>query len=46
MTQIYNMGSVVEDCDAILEFKRSGREGTVLPTDKCTLQQVEGVSME
>jgi len=46
MSQIYNMGSVVEDCDVILEFKRSGREGSVLPTDKCTLQQVQAVSID
>merc|ERR1712142_168330 len=46
MTQVYNMGAVVEECEVIMEFKRSGREGSVLPTDICNMQQVQDVSSE
>jgi len=46
MTQVYNMGAVVEECEVIMEFKRSGREGSVLPTDICTMQQVQDVSSD
>ena len=46
LTQVYNMGAVVEDCEMIMEFKRSGREGYVLPTDKCNVKEVKQVSAE
>lgn len=46
MTQVYNMGAVVEECEVIMEFKRSGREGSVLPTDICNMEQVQDVSSE
>ena len=44
MGQVYNMGAVVDECDIMMEFKSSGREGLVLPTEKCTLPQVEAIS--
>ena len=44
MGQVYNMGAVVDECDIMMEFKASGREGLVLPTEKCTLPQVEAIS--
>ena len=46
MTHVYNMGAVVSDCEVIMEFKRSGRENTVLATDVCTAAQVQDVSTE
>ena len=46
MTQVYNMGAVVEECEVIMEFKRSGREGSVLPTDICNMTQVQDVSLQ
>ena len=46
MTQVYNMGAVVEECEVIMEFKRSGREGSVLPTDICNITQVQDVSLQ
>jgi len=44
MEQVYNMGSVVAECEVMLEFERSGREHMVLPTNKCKLEQVKAVS--
>ena len=46
MTQVYNMGAVVQECEMIMEYKRSGREGMVLPTDKCNVPQVEDITKE
>ena len=45
MEQVYNMGAVVSQCEIMLEFDRSGRDG-ILPTKKCELGKVKIVSKE
>ena len=47
MEQIYNMGSVVNSCEIMLEFERSGRDPHgVVPTSKCNLTEVKVISQK
>lgn len=46
MTRLYNLGGEVHQCEAVIEYERSGRREVVQSTEKCKGEEVQRLTIK